>query len=251
VGNPPFQNGKNNNYYVNFVKKSRENCKQNGIIAFITPNRLFTGKSKAYDQMQELTVKEMWWDVSNYEGWKIGTFVAAWIAINRKHNKEFIKIINSNLQVNNGAIICNSAVFKLNEISYSIMQKIIESPNKLEFHRWPTQHSACISRVMRRWNSITKRGGHKAFRYGENKTENVYHVKLKDKSEINNAILYITESKLARFLSYAFGGSIFVMKTVLEFLPAVDFSEKISDYEIYKFVGLNQDEIEYLEKVIK
>ena len=39
IGNPPYQNGKNSNFYVKFIEKSAEHLKEGGHFGFVIPNR--------------------------------------------------------------------------------------------------------------------------------------------------------------------------------------------------------------------
>ena len=39
IGNPPYQKGKNSNFYVDFIKKAAENTVVGGYVSLVTPNR--------------------------------------------------------------------------------------------------------------------------------------------------------------------------------------------------------------------
>lgn len=145
VGNPPYQKGKNHNFYVEFVKIAKSYSKN--WIAFITPNRLFVKGHKLSNEIQEIKLTNIWWDVSNYNNWGIKTFVSAWIAQNKQHNTE--EIVNDlGLVIRNGNdTICSNSEFDVNSISYNLLNKVYSKFPKIEFIKKKTgDHDFFIKR---------------------------------------------------------------------------------------------------------
>lgn len=53
IGNPPYQNGKNKNFYVKFVDWSADHLKETGYFAFVVPNRFVLPHSKISKSLRE------------------------------------------------------------------------------------------------------------------------------------------------------------------------------------------------------
>ena len=84
IGNPPYQNGKNSNFYVDFIKKSSEVLNPGGKIVLITPNRFILPHTPASRcLLANFQVDKMWMDVNKYfpgVGTKIGMFHGTLVA---------------------------------------------------------------------------------------------------------------------------------------------------------------------------
>ena len=80
MGNPPYQNGKNSNFYVEFIKKGAELLNEGGLINLITPNRFILPHTPASQSLlSNFQVEKYWIDVNKYfpgVGTNIGRFKA-------------------------------------------------------------------------------------------------------------------------------------------------------------------------------
>ena len=78
LGNPPYQKGKNSNFYVEVIKKAVELTKEGGLVNLITPNRFIlphTPASKII--LDNFQVEKYWIDVNKHfptVGTNIGMF---------------------------------------------------------------------------------------------------------------------------------------------------------------------------------
>ena len=70
------------------------------------------------------------------------------------------------------------------------------------------------------------------------------------KKEMENCAEYI-ESTFFRFLLFLGHGTMQVNQSVFNLIPIQDFSHKWNDSELYKKYGLEEDEIAYIERIIK
>ena len=70
------------------------------------------------------------------------------------------------------------------------------------------------------------------------------------KKEMENCAEYI-ESTFFRFLFFLGHGTMQVNQSVFNLIPIQDFSHKWNDSELYKKYGLEEDEIAYIERIIK
>ncbi|SDZ30560.1 site-specific DNA-methyltransferase (adenine-specific) [Proteiniborus ethanoligenes] len=71
-----------------------------------------------------------------------------------------------------------------------------------------------------------------------------------NETEANNLLLYL-KSRFVRFLILQSMSSINLSKNVFTFVPIQDFSKPWTDEELYKKYGLNQEEIDFIESMIK
>ena len=80
AGNPPYQLGKNSNFYVEFITKSAEILKDDGVLTFITPNRFILPHHPCHQALKsDFNVTEVWVDVNRHfkgVGQNIGAFYA-------------------------------------------------------------------------------------------------------------------------------------------------------------------------------
>jgi hypothetical protein len=54
IGNPPYQNGKNSNYYVKFIERSAELLKDGGYFSYLIPNRFTLPHTPAAKALRSL-----------------------------------------------------------------------------------------------------------------------------------------------------------------------------------------------------
>ena len=69
-------------------------------------------------------------------------------------------------------------------------------------------------------------------------------------NEAENCANYV-RSKFVRFLIYLTLSSIHITKVNFQFVPVQDFTRSWSDKDLYEKYGLTDDEIAYIEKVIR
>lgn len=69
-------------------------------------------------------------------------------------------------------------------------------------------------------------------------------------AEAQNLYAYL-KTKFARFLIYVAMGGIMVTKGTFKFLPVQDFSKEWTDKTLYSKYGLSDQDISYIESLIK
>ena len=72
----------------------------------------------------------------------------------------------------------------------------------------------------------------------------------KKKEYANNLLSYL-KTKFCRFLVYLSISSIHLTQATFSYVPMQDFSKKWTDTELYKKYELTNDEISFIESVIK
>lgn len=79
IGNPPYQHGKDSNFYVKFIDKAGDLLKEGGRISLIIPNRFILPHHPAAVSLKKnFKIEEVFVDVNDYfpkVGTKIGRFV--------------------------------------------------------------------------------------------------------------------------------------------------------------------------------
>ena len=74
--------------------------------------------------------------------------------------------------------------------------------------------------------------------------------KLSSRKEASNLLRYL-KTKFVRFLALQCVSSIHISRSVFQFVPLQDFSRSWTDVELYAKYNLTEDEIEYIERLIK
>lgn len=126
--------------------------------------------------------------------------------------------------------------------------KIIENNKK-----WINTHKVYISRAYGAGENFPHQIINRPF-YGEKNsvcTETYLHIgPFQSKQESKNAISYI-ETKFFRFMVMLLKNTQDATRKVYELVPLQDFSKSWTDKELYKKYNLNQEEIDFIESMIK
>ena len=79
IGNPPYQKGKNSNFYVEFIDTAAQHTREGGRVSLIVPNRFILPHTPACKSiLSQYKVSKMYVDVNKHfpgVGTKIGMFV--------------------------------------------------------------------------------------------------------------------------------------------------------------------------------
>lgn len=159
IGNPPYQNGKNSDFYVRFLKCANELLKEGGYLSFLAPTKGCLPSSKAQKPLKEL-------------GWnKLTLGMEKWFPQQQQTISlyEAIKCCDpEKLEV-----VCEGftgeypfgTVFPVNNanpLAISIVSKFFRYPEKLPFQRLkqaPSGNYIYVSRMVRRYSPNKPKGG--------------------------------------------------------------------------------------------
>lgn len=291
VGNPPYQDGKNNNFYQEFVRKALE--LSNNHVAMITPsnwisfadsgseflrllksNGLFHYKflgSKAFDNVQLITVyflcskefstNQITLIAENDSVTLDQSQVVYFPTITTKALKIVGKIEslgNNGLKGIKGSLDRNKTV----HADSTGVKCIFSAGRKNSDFDW-----AYIDQKHLQKNGIVGVGYHKVVvsritslgKLGEMKyadptfgcAQACYCFIVRSEEEAKNLIDYCN-SKIVRILVSELKGAVCSnSQSVFEFIPEVDFTRAWTDAELYAHFGLTQEEINYIEATIK
>ena len=255
IANPPYQLGQNSEFYMEFVEKAFSILNENGIMKFITPNRVFMPNSTLNNFLKgpDRKLQKLWWNVSSINNWNIGTFVCAWDLIkikNGQDNKCDIIVPQDFKNIDLNFPISNHSIFNLNDLSLSILNKYFSFNDKIKEYSTKKKNDddIFICRQWRRWNSITKSGGTHCFNFKNN--EDGRYFQFKNQNEKNNFLFFI-ESFLCRYICFAFSGSLNVPPFLWSQIPNILNQNLLTENEIFNFFNITEDEIKHIKEFIK
>jgi len=254
ITNPPYQNGKDHDFYIKFIQGSKSAVKEGGKIVVICPNRGFVPGSKLNKELEGVTVKKVWWNLTK-EFEKVSTFIGAlWIENTKPDDTDTPYVIKTDLgfDILSNDILPNQQQFSLNSTSYGLLKKVFNVEEKVSFVKNKDyinlernkDFDLPISRQYRRWNSITRKGGKHTFKIMNTATsKDGRWLLLNNTKERKNAEFFLCESKLMRYITFAFSGAMNVPPFLWKSVPKIDFSKNLTDEDVFKHYGLGEVEI--------
>lgn len=252
IGNPPYQKGKDSNFYVKFIDKFFNISNEESFLSYIVPNRFFQPSHKAHKSIIDYDIKKVYHNLNEYFP-SVSTHIGGFLLSNRKSVTKNEKVIcvfkDQTVEINFNTpvptdINMSSIVYK------NLLDKIIKN-KKLTFTK--IKGDLYIKRQWKRWNSITEVGGDHVFNciliYDEETDgKDGKWIKCND---IKKMEWYLSKSSIIRFITKLFASAMNVPPFVWTIIPEVDLSEINSNQDLYNFFELNDDEIKLIEKTIK
>ncbi len=248
IGNPPYQKGKNSNFYINFIDLSYKNLNYNGIMALIIPNRFLITEHKANISVKKFSNIFINHTTNFFP--KISTKIGYIICI--KNNDKIYKckfdneILNINLE--------QSIPTNYNKIIYkNISDKILyKDLIKLNFeNKKKGDYNFFVKRQWKRFSKNKIRGGNHIFNI--EKTENVdgKFLNLDNKEKLDFYEWFLSRSKIIRFITKIYASNMNVPPFLWKVIPDIYnlFDEK-NDNKLYGFFKLTNEEIILIEKEI-
>jgi hypothetical protein len=243
--NPPYQLGKNANFYREFIELSKTAVVENGGLVFVTPNRYCMNGSKTTELINKFQLHSVKWNASvDFPG--VGTFIGAYVATNKKI------VDNSSVSVKFEGFDRTIDFTKEsippkpidNELKLSICKKFLEYPKKCEVVKQRTDDTVFICR---QWTSWVPDDG--------TKSGVVFNVVTDEKTDGKNYLIegdvevfrwFVSRSLFMRFISRNFSSGMNVSPQVSRNIPDIGYQSPITDQEIFEEFGLTEDEITYL-----
>ena len=282
VGNPPFQGSndkgsaqpKSHNLWSKFIDKSITLVKDDGYLAFVTPDSWMSANSQLLRKFKEHSL--LWCTTTVGKYFTVGSSFTAWVLQNNQST--------TTCQIDNIAV----DITKLNYLprnfhhSYPIHDKVINSNfKKLDVKCDTTCHSdykhqklsdtkdSVFKYKTHHTNAQTKFSKLKSKDFNNNKvlwslsgyfkpfydngsigtTEVCQYVLVADEVEGNNTVSYLN-SKLYQFIINTGKWSGFLNGKVIESLPQLP-NKMWTDKALYKLFNLTQEEIDYIESNVK
>ena len=243
ICNPPYQLGKNSNFYREFIRLSKDIVTED--IVFIVPNRFCMHGSKTTDLLNEFQMHYIMWNSSIHFP-KVGTFIGSYVASNSDEPD------NTQVHVDFGKFERTIDLTKDtlppkpidDEIKISIIKKYLDYPKKCDIVKTRADDTVFICR---QWTSWVPDDG--------TKTGIIFNIKGQDSTDgkiyvVGNPdrfMWFVSRSLFMRFISRNFASGMFVAPQVAKSIPDIGYDKPLTDQMIYAEFGLSDDEIEYLE----
>ena len=249
IANPPYQNGKNSNFYMDFIRLSKEVVKDGGDIIFVVPNRFCMNGSKLTNLLNEFQLKHITWNASSHFP-NVGTFIGAYVATN-KANPD-----NTKVPVDFGSFTrdINFETETLppkpinNELKISIIEKYFNHPTKCDIVKKDDDGAFFICR---QWKSYVpedkSRSGVVFNTVDQDKDDGRFYKVIGD---TDNFISFVSRSKLMRFIAINFASGMNVAPIIQRTIPDIGFQDAMTDQQIYDVFGLNEEEISYIDRCL-
>lgn len=247
LSNPPFQLGKNSNFYREFIAGSKDLVKEDGHMVFVTPNRYCMNKSKTTNLLNQFQLHYVKWNVSDHFP-KVGTFIGAYVADNHPEpDNTSVSVDFDGFTEDIDFTIENLPPTPIdNKLLISIIQKYFAYPNKCEIVSKRSDDTVFICRQWASRVSDETVGGLVFNTKNETSTDGkIYRVGNPD-----NFKWFVTHSLFMRFISRCFGSGMFVAPQVASTIPDIGYETPRTDEEVYKEFQLSDEEVEYLNCVM-
>ncbi len=252
LGNPPYQKGKDSNFYVKFIEKFYKISKKGAYLIFIVPNRFFHPSHKAHKSIINYDINIVHHNLNRYFP-NISTHIGSFLL--KKENSP-----NSNKEVlckfDSGEVVVdlNTPIptdIKMSDIAYKkILDKIIKGEN---INLSKLNGDLYIKRQWKRWNSVTGIGGDHVFNcvldYDPQRDgKDGRWIKC---SDIKKMEWYLSKSNIIRFLTKLFASAMNVPPFVWNIIPNIDLDKINNNEQLYEYFNLTEEEINLIETTIK
>lgn len=247
VGNPPYQKsgvdkGQGHIYHL-FINKSISFLLENSYLLFVNPPTFLKNK---IDCIQNKQINFISFDVKKHFE-DIGTSFIYFLLINKdKNNKTKIKTSDFIFE----EMLKYDTLIPLGMMhihSFSIIDKIFSIKCRtFDFKRneTPFPKNAAFVRRMNRHQYFNCLKTNDDFKEKPNQDYTT-------NTDVDN-LIFLINSKLYKFLYKCYSTSPFITKTFINSIPfpEINFS-KMTDYDIYNYFNLTQEEIDLIESTIK
>ena len=249
IANPPYQDGKDSNFYMEFIRLSKRVVKDDGGIVFVVPNRFCMKSSGVTNLLNEFQLNYVLWNASPHFP-DVGTFIGAYVATNKETPD------NSKVPVDFGSFKrhINFETETLppkpinNELKISIIEKYFNHPTKCESITGKDFNTVFICR---QWKSYVPEDGSRSGvvfnTVDQDKDDGRFYRVIGD---TNNFISFVSRSKLMRFIAINFASGMNVAPIIQRTIPDIGFQDAMTDQQIYDVFGLNEEEISYIDRCL-
>ena len=251
IGNPPYNKGKNANFYVNFMKYSYDNLIENGLNLFVVPNRFLIPKHRANQCLNLFQVNHI---VHTVKDFKVSTDIGYYLATksNNANNETVCCIFNEgeiqNINLNIPTPTANNS-FQYKNLSDKILMK---NP-KMNFIKEKKENlngtHLFIPRHWTRYASSKPKGGKHVFNIVDEYGDDGRFI-LVNESNKENIKWYLSRSKIIRFITNNYASTVFIPPFIWDTIPIIDFENKYNDNELYELFELSEDQIQLIENSV-
>jgi hypothetical protein len=252
MGNPPFQKGRNMNFYVKFIELAENLLKNKGYLLYVIPNRLLVSGHKANTSiLRNFNPLTIYHTINDTYFPSIATTISAVYAKKEDYEgKTKVIFKNGEKEIN----LKKPTPTQENDIHVkNISDKILLGREYLETSKVkPSGESIYISRVWVRYSpSKPGGGGPHVFQITEPPASGADGHYVKVPTDMTKAILswFLTRSEAMRFITKIYASAMNVPPFIWEFLPKIALRSE-SDEEVYELLGLGEKDIKQIKKTL-
>ena len=248
--NPPYNVDNNSNYYNKFIKKGEELLKENGIMAFIIPNRFLDPASSAGKSIHKfIELDKVYPDVKHYFP-SIGSNVAAFIG--RKVSNPQKKDIEYTFTKTGDTITWNPSnpmpIQATNLKSALIVNKVFNKDGeKLITQKQPSSDNyTFIEMNYIRYCHTKPKGGKKSLSTvvnGNILNGEYIDMNSKEQAELNS--WFLSKSLVGRFCIYCFANAAQVSWRSVKRMPKLNQLE-MTDDALFEYFGITEEEQKHI-----
>jgi len=252
IGNPPFQKGRNMQFYVNFIDLANRLIKANGYLLYVIPNKILI-PNKANVSIQNFNPLVIYHTVNKKYFPSIGTSICAVICKKQTYKQE-TKVIFENGEKVVDLNLPTPTQYNdvdLKETSDTIFfgkhrEHLVTTTVK------PSKEYIFISRVWTRYSPDKPGGGGShVFQIIDAPSSGAdgRYVEIPETIDKDKLVWFLTRSESMRFISKIYAGAMNVPAFIWELIPFIKLKNN-SDEEAYKLLDLNKKDIDIIKRTL-
>lgn len=252
IGNPPYNKGKNSNFYTEFIDYAKINLVDNGYILYVVPNRFLIPKHKANKCINKFDIKIIKHTVKNFN---VSTDIGYFLGINKNNiiNDKVKCIFKDNIEYEIDLNIPTPSANDTVEFK-KLSDKILINKKKINFIKSnkddiEKNKYIFIPRHWTRYSSKKDKGGKHIFNIINDFSDDGRFIKVKNETK-ENIIWYLTRSKIIRFITNNYASTVFIPPFIWESIPKIDFKKKYDDNKLYELFNLSNEEKLLIERSV-
>ena len=248
IGNPPYQNGKNSSFFVQFLKQTNEVLVSGGFFSMLMPSKAALISSKAQKFFTPLGLNLIEFGLESYfphQGQPIAQFAGT---KGNKNTEITVKTEKNELVISRESVL---PVRGVSPIAISILNKLFSKPNKLTWQKLkeaPTGHYTYTARVAWGYSEFKPKGGHYAMLTYNSHCDQYFDGRFMICETDSQAEAYkwlLSKSRLYRFAVYCCCKATYIPPMFWNLTP--DLVHCQTNEMLYAEVGLTDEEISYIE----
>jgi hypothetical protein len=248
IGNPPYQKGKNSNFYVSFIQAAIPRLKVGGFFSLLVPSKAALVSSKAQKFLHPLGLNfiefglescftQQWQPIAQFAGVK-------------GCDSEMITVLaeGEKLALPRYSVL---PVRGANPVAISILNKLFSQPNKMQWEKLkeaPEGHYTYTARVAWGYSEFKPKGGQYAMLTHIDHCDQYFDGRFKRCQTAEETERYqwlLSKSRLYRFAVYCCCKATYIPPMFWNLTP--DLVHCQTNESLYKEVGLTEEEVSYIE----
>ena len=253
VGNPPFQKGRNMQFYVKFINLAHKLLSPNGYLVYVIPNKILI-PNKANDAIKQFNPIHIYHTVNDKYFPNIATTICAVIAKGEPYKGKTVLVFKNgkmdiNLDIPTPTQYNDTA---LKDVSDKILigRKKYLSISKDK----PKQPHVYISRVWVRFSPDKPIGGSHVFNISDSPKAgddgSGKYIIIPDTITKSTLVWFLSRSKVMRFITKIYAGAMNVPAFIWEILPSI-LLKKDNDLSIYSLLHLTKADQAIIESTLQ